>query len=232
MTADDDKQLFIYEEIMFLFLGGRSGTVAMDFAPHIISGAIMAELLLEERIVVEGPSKVRVNIQDETPVGDAILDDCLRKIVRTKQQDSMQTWVTRLAENSNLRHRVARRLCDRGILRADEETILFLFTRKFYPEVNPEPERKITDRLRQAIFSDDPHVEPRTTVLISLAYGTNLLNRIVGHKDYKNRKGRIEQIVKGELTGQATRQAIATYQATVAVATMMPAIMMTSFGSP
>ncbi len=140
----------------------------------------------------------------------------------------MQTWVSRLAGTKNLRHKVARQLCDRGILRADEDKVLFIFTRQVYPEIDPLPEKQIVDRLRTAIFTDHDQLDPRTVVLISLANGADLLNQTFGRKEVRSRKKRIEQIVNGELTGKATKNVIAACQAAVMVAAIMPVIMATT----
>jgi hypothetical protein len=115
-------------------------------------------------------------------------------------------------------------LCERGILRAAEDTILLLFARKIYPEVNPEPERKLIERLRQAIFTDSRDVAPQTVVLVSLANSTGLLKVVFDKKELKGRKARIEEIINGEITGKAAKEAIEAMQAAVMVCCIMPAI--------
>jgi protein-disulfide isomerase-like protein with CxxC motif len=123
---------------------------------------------------------------------------------------------------------VARQLCRRGILRADEDKVLLIFTRKIYPEVNPEPENKLIERLRRAIFTDTRDIDPRTVVLLSLANSTGLLKVVFDKKKLKGRKARIKQIVDGEITGKAATEAIQAMQAAVMVACIMPTIMATS----
>jgi len=123
---------------------------------------------------------------------------------------------------------VAQQLCRRGILRAAEDKVLLIFTRKIYPEVNPEPERKLIERLRQAIFTESRDVDPRTVVLVSLANNTGLLKAVFDNKKLKGRKARIEEIINGEITGKAAKEAIEAMQAAVMVACIMPAIMTTT----
>jgi hypothetical protein len=143
-----------------------------------------------------------------------------------KKRASLQTWVSRLAGMKNLRHKVAQQLCHRGILRADKDKVLHVFTRRIYPEINPVPEEKILERLRAAVLGYTDEIEPRTVVLISLANAANLLSENLGRKEVKDRKKRIERIVNGEMTGNATKEAIAACQAAVFVAVIMPAVMM------
>ena len=113
----------------------------------------------------------------------------------------------------------------------DEKTILLLFTQRIYPEINPEPEREIINRLHNTIFTDTDDIDARTIVLLSLAKSANILPVIFGKKEIKQRKKRIEQIVNGDIAGKATKEAIEAMQAAVMVACMMPAIMTTTITS-
>jgi hypothetical protein len=102
---------------------------------------------------------------------------------------------------------------------------LLLFTRKIYPELNPVPERRLIERLRQAIFTDGRDIDPRTVVLVSLADSTGLLKVVFDKKKLKGRKDRIKEISNGEITGKAAKEAIQAMQAAVMVACIMPAVM-------
>ncbi|MDO3388245.1 GPP34 family phosphoprotein [Gilvimarinus sp. SDUM040013] len=224
----NDINLFLYEEIMLLALRDEEGTIAASFVEQVIAGAVLAELLLGGRISVGGSKKQLVDIHDATHAGDPIVDECLDKISASKKPASLQAWVTQLAGLKDLRHRVAQQLCERGILRADQDKVLFLFKRRIYPEINSVPEKAIIERLRAAIFSDTAELDPRTVVLISLADGSDLLNQTFGRKELKGRQERIKQIANGELTGKATKDVITACQTAVMVAAIMPAIVSTT----
>lgn len=224
----DPKSLFLYEEIMLLALRDKQGTVTTDYLEYAIAGAVLAELLLDRRITISDARKQLVDVQDSNLTGDPIIDECLDKMRAAKRRASLQTWVSRLASIKDLRHRVGQQLCNRGILRADKEKVLHIFTRRTYPEINPVPEEKIIERLRAAVLGDDEQVEPRTAVLVSLANGANLLSENLGRKEVKNRRKRIKQIVNGEMTGKATQEAIAASQAALMVTVIFPAVIATS----
>ena len=218
--------LFLHEEIMLLALRDEEGTIASgSMYQYAVSGAIVAELLLNKRIGVdESRKKKLVNLVDSTLIGEPLLDECLGKISSAKRRASLQTWVSRFAGLKNLKHRLAEQLCQRGILRTGEDKVILIFTRKIYPEVNPEPEQRVINRLREAIFTDTEDVDPRTAVLLSLAHNADLLKNAFDKKELKRRKARIKQVINGEMTGKAAKEAIEAMQAAVTVACIMPAI--------
>lgn len=213
---------------MLLALRNDKGTVAAGFVEYAVAGAVLAELLLDGRISVGDTKKKLVDLKTADPVGDPVIDECLERMGAAKRRASLNTWVSRLAGIKGLRHKVAQQLCDRGILRAEEGSVLFIFTRKTYPELNPEPEMKIVERLRSAIFCEGDRLDPRTVVLISLAHSNNLLSENLGRKEIRSQKKRIERIVNGELIGKATKEVIEACQAAVMVAVIVPTIMASS----
>ena len=226
-----EKSLFLYEEIMLLALRDEKGTIATGFPEHVVAGAILAELLLDNRITIEDTRKQLVNIINQRPVGDPVIDECIEKMATAKRRASLKAWVQKLADVKDLRHKVARQLCDRGILRAEEDKVLLLFKRRIYPEIDPAPEKKIIKRLRTAIFTDHHRLDPRTVVLVSLASGSDLLRQAFGRKELKTRKKRIEQIANGDMTGQATKEVIAACQTALIIAATIPAMISTTVNS-
>ena len=223
------KALCLHEEILLLALRDKKGTIVQGpMYQHAMAGAILAELLLAKRIVVEEGKKKLVNLISDKPLDEPVIDECLEKIATAKRRAAAQTWVSRFANIKKFKHRVARGLCDRGILRADEGTVLLIFRRKVYPEINPEPERKLIERLRKAIFTSTREVDPRTVLLLSLANGVGLLKIPFDKKRLKRRKGRIERLTSGELMGKATREAVQAAQAAVMVACIVPTMAATT----
>lgn len=238
-----EPSLYLQEEILLLALRDEAGTVAADHTYHFaLGGAILSELLLGNRIAIdEGRSrdhtagfgawlrqafteKNLVDLADNRPLGDPLLDECLGRIATAKRRASMKTWITRFAHVGKLQHRIAEGLCRRGVIRADTGTILLIFKRRIYPELDPRPERAVIERLRKAIFTDTREIDPRTVVLISLADSAGVLRIPFGRRELRARRKRIEQITSGELMGKATKQAIQAAQAAVATAACVPVI--------
>ncbi len=220
----ESKPLHLYEEILLLALSDRKGTFTTYVAEFAIAGAVLAELMLAGRIALADAKKQMIELREERPFGDPILDEALERIAAAKRRATLQVWITRVAGLKRLRRRAALQLVRRGVLRADEKTVLLVFKREVYPEIDPGPERRLVERLRAAIESESTTVDPRTVIVISVAKGLGLLDGVLGKGLVKRRKKRIERIVNGEATGKAARAVVEAAEAAVFVATMVPVI--------
>jgi Golgi phosphoprotein 3 len=231
--VEDIGRLFLYEEIMLLALKDEEGTIASGtMYNYAVGGAVIAELLLGQSITVDQSKRKKlVTVVNPELLNDSLIDEWLMKMSSAKRRKALQDWVSRIANTKDLKHRIAIQLCQRGILKMDEKTILLLFTQRIYPEINPEPEQEIINRLHNIIFTDTDDIDARTVVLLSLAKSANILPVIFGKKEIKQRKKRIEQIVNGDIAGKATKEAIEAMEAAVMVACIMPAIMTTTIAS-
>jgi len=219
------REIFLHEELMLLALRDRNGTIAAGTNyTFAVGGAVVAELLLSERIGLDRDGKkVMVEVLDATAFRDSVLDEWLEKMAESKKRRTPQDWVTRIASTKDLKHRVARRLSQRGILRTDEDKVLWIFTRKIYPELDPGPERRLMDRLETAIFGDGD-VDPRTAVLLSVAHHGGVLRAVFDKGRLKTRDARIKQISEGAVSAKATKEAIEAMQAAVLVAVFIPTV--------
>lgn len=222
--------LHLYEEVLLLALRNDKGTVAASVMyQHALGGAILAELIFDGhvRIATEGRSSYAEVIRSAR-VGDPLLAECLNRIATAKRRAKLETWIERFGNTSGLRHRVAGQLVDKGVLREDEKRMLLLFTRRIYPELDPTHERRIVQRLEQAIYSDTVTVDPRTTVLVALAHHANLLKLNLDRARLKTRKDRIRAVIAGNAIGSAAKQAIEAAQAALAATAVLPAIIASS----
>jgi len=202
-------KLFLHEEILLLALRDEKGTIdSGSVYAYAVGGAVLAELLVRRRVELVGTGKKRfVEAIDAKPVGDPLLDECLRRIGDARRRGTAATWVGRFAGLRRLRDRLAEGLCRRGILRAEEKEVLVFFKRKIYPAVNPEPEREVVQRLEKAIFTEGD-VDARTIVLLSLANAARLLPMVFEKRALKARRDRIKALVEQESLGIAVKSAI------------------------
>ena len=217
--------LFLHEEVLLLALRDKEGTLAPGTMCGVaLGGAFLAELLLAGRVRIQESGKQKlIEVVNSQPIGEPILDQCLEMVAKASRRANPAMWVRRFMAIKGGLRRATERLCACGILRASTGKVLGIFTRDTYPEVNPEPERRLIARLHRVIFSDSGAVEERTSVLVSLAYRAGLLKVVFDKKQLATRKPRIEQISRGEMAGDAVKGAVESMvdDATMCIVTTM-----------
>ncbi len=227
MTNDRSaSRLNVHEELLLVALKDREGSINWRASQLklVIAGGIMADLLLRHHIDVTSDTQHRVRVVDSGSTDHAVLDEAIETIQDSERQMPLQDWVWRLSRLKHLKHRVAETLCDRGVLRAEEERVLFFFKKWRYPEVDSGPESRLAERLRDAIFSESSQIELRTAVELSLLYHSGWINILIPHDQWTDHQDRIERISDGDLIGEATQEAIQAAQAAAAIATTMPSM--------
>ncbi len=220
---DHKLELYLHEEVLLLALRNEEGTAPFgsNYA-FSLAAAVIAELMLNRRIRIADKKRSLIEMTDALPVGDSILDDCLERIVKARRRARIETWVNRFVA-LRLTDRVARSLCRKGVLKANEDRILWIFKRRIYPELNPEPERNLIERLRSAIFTDQKDISPRTAALLSLARPTGLLEMAFDRNDLKKRQDRLAKVCNGLVLGQATSESIEAAQQAAMIAASVAA---------
>jgi len=222
--------LRLHEQLMLLALKDEKGTVESKAGMYqfALGGAILSELVLAGCVEVEPGKRPLVTLLRVKDQRDPVLDECLDLVAAATRRRKAANWVSRFARVKRLRHRVAERLCRRGILKDSQDRVLLLFTRKVYPTINPVPERQLVANLRNAIHSDGKIDDPRMSVLLALAHGTGLLSVHFDKRTLRARKRRLERIATGELVAGATREAVQAAQAAVLAATTAATIATTA----
>jgi hypothetical protein len=220
----------LYQAVMLLALSEERGTMNGAYVEYATAAALLSELLMHERIAIEADNKNKVSVVDDASTDDALLDEALGQIKSAKRKRKLQDWVQKLGQLKDLKHKVAQSLADAHIVAAEKEKVLWLFERRVYPELNPEPEQQIREAMRSAVMSDD-EAEPRVAILVALANSAKLLPQVFTKQELKQRKKRIEQLEKGEKVSAAAKQAVAAIEAAVMVAAIMPAITAASTAS-
>jgi len=219
------NDLYLHHEVLLLALRDDKGTTTSSMYAYAMAGAMLSELLLHERIVCSEDKKQIVAVVNDESMGDPLLDELLQMIGESTKHRAATHWVTKAASIKKLHHRVAAPLCEKGILKADERKILFLFTQKVYPELEGSFEDAIRLRMASVMFDDSKLPDERTAVLVALASASGLMRYNFAPVELKQHALRIKKLAKGELLAAgATRAAIEAVQAAVMVAVMIPAV--------
>ena len=219
------EQLPLYEEILLLALDDAQGTTPTgSMFANAMGGAMLAELAMDGLVKISDDKHKRITLVSGTIPSDPILAECVALVAGTKKPKKASDWVLKFGSLKDLKNRTARHLVVKGVLKEDTGTVLRIFKRTIYPEIDGGPERHLMGRLEQAIFTETPEVDQRTLVIVALARATNMLPTIFDKKKLKARKERLEQLSSGQMAGAATREAVEAMQAAIFVCTIVPAI--------
>jgi hypothetical protein len=223
---EKNTHFHIYEEILLLALRDKKGTLFLDVHyQQALAGALLAELLLKSKIEIEYSGKKKfIKVVDSKLTGDALLDECIVKMTGAKRRVRIENWVQRFANIRRLKNRAAINLCRKGVLKQEESKIMFLFTRKIYPEVDPRPEKQLLAKLDKAIFGNSKEIDAETVILIAICNSTGILKHLFDKNKLKENKNRIKELTTGNLIGNATKEAVEAMQAAIMVAVLIPAI--------
>ncbi len=219
----------LYEEILLLALDDQKGTPSSGgFFENAMGGAILAELAMNGSIAIAGDKGKKVKILRRVRLDDPILDECLALVTDAKKPKKASDWVMKFAGLKDLKHRAARQLVTKGVLTEETGSVLKIFKRTIYPEVDGGPEEDLRERMKKAIFTSTMELEDRTVVIVALTQACSMLNGIFPKKKLKERKQRLEKLTSGQLAGKATKEAVEAVQAAILVCAVMPVIITAS----
>jgi golgi phosphoprotein 3 len=212
------NHLTLADEIVVLMLHDDTGEIRPAYAGVAniaIAGGILMELALLGRIDTDLTS---LFIVDPNPVGDKLLDQALQQIATEPQKRSSAWWLERLGlHNGDLSGRVLGRLVEAGILRAEDQRFLWVFSRRAYPQSSGRAEREAKARLMSVIF-DDALPDPRDTLLFSLADTSGILNQMLTPKEMRKASKRIAEVVALEEIGRSVRAIVSNRRMALAAA--------------
>ena len=206
--------LRIAEELILLLLDKDTG--ALTPVPNrslrcALAGAVLMDLELEDRIDTD---LERLFLVDSTPVGDDLLDPCLRLVAGTAETRDAAYWIDRLAESAHadqVRSSALDRLVERGIVQR-ETGGLHSVTRRVvrsrrYPQVDGEAEREVELRVMTVLFSEEIPA-PRDIMLIALVNACGIFGRLLSPGEMAEVRDRLELICKMDLIARTVFAAI------------------------
>lgn len=200
------KHLTLADEIVVLMLDDDAGEIRSDCLPVATVaavGGVLMELSLQGRIDTD---LTTLTVVDPTPTGDTLLDYFLKQLADAPTPMSSAGWIDELASrNTDLVPQVLARLVDAGILREDERRLLWMFSRRAYPQVSGQESREAKARLIAIIFNDEVP-DPRDTLLMGLTSATGALTKVLTRAELDAAAGRISQVTALEEIGRAVMQ--------------------------
>ena len=206
------------EEIMLLLLDDKDGSFlpipewSMQCA---LAGAVLMDLALDDRIDTDLDSLILV---DGKPTGDPLLDPTLERIVASGDVQGARYWVENTASYADeIREAALARLVENGVLSREEDRFLWVFRSRRYPVIDGRAEQEVKLRIMGVLLSDEIP-DPRDIVIICLCDACGIFNELLSPRELERARGRIDQVRKMDLIGQAVAKSVWEIQASLAMA--------------
>jgi len=156
--------MLLAEEFLMLALTAKR-RVGGSALGHGVAGALMTELAIDDKIVLQGQS---VLVFDGRLAGDEFLDEALKIIAICCQEKSAKWCVRKLSSSmKGLLERYVARMEKQGLLASKRTKALGIFPYTWHEVRQPELAIALRDRLRKAILQPGP-LDPRTAALAGL----------------------------------------------------------------
>lgn len=216
--------MIIAEDLLLLLTDDESGKSITDESSLdlALAGAVLLELAQLGRVTVAGPDEDvkegRLRVLDGSPIGDAVLDESLRR-VGDKAGKKPESVLNPLGKD--LREQLLERLTAAGILRRQDGKVLGIFPTKRWPAVDRAHEAEVMTRLRSALVVGTTP-DPRTAALAALLSAVDAPHKVLGaageELDSKAVRRRAKEIREGAWAADAVGKAIEAVQAAVMTA--------------
>ena len=202
------------EEIVLLLLDDEGQVTQLPVsATHIvIAGAALMELALRNRIDTDVKT---LTVVDRAGTGDDILDDALAHLDGLGGELNIPAALYGIAIRSEgYRLKALQRLVDHRVLRDEGGRFLWVSPNRQYPIIDDREQREVRERLRQILLTDEIP-DPRDVVLLCLVESSHLLPHVLSPEELAQTTGRIEQLTRLDLIGQAVHRAVGDIRSSV-----------------
>lgn len=187
-----------------------------------LSAAMIADLLIEERVALSEDKDPRVSIVDALPTGRTVLDKVLSRVV---EKDG--TKLSTLVQDSKLNPEaeVVDVLVGDGVVDVVPKKFLGLIPEK-RPTLNPVPEREIRERLRNVIAGGRPTATDAT--LLAILQGLGVAKKVLSDEadgmSARELKQRVEQVSDEVSVGVAIKRALDSLNSAILTAAIVPVV--------
>jgi len=227
-----ETRLTLMEEVLLLGLKDKEGYTSFwnDCISSGLRGCILIELALRGRVELEragmrrkGLLSRKIILKNSDPCGDVLLDEALKHVKETNQQETVQTWIEYLSGETwnplklryqlkNVRERLAKNLVEKGVLTTEKQNFL-LFDMTTHPITDNLQKNKLIKKVQEAVLSkwvNDPHrMEKRMLSLIFLAHSSDVLENAfapLNDDDYDVAMKRVRDLLDLDLEAEAAKE--------------------------
>jgi hypothetical protein len=193
-----------------------------------MAGALLLELLETGHLAEDGRHLVAAPPSPERPEPTGLLGEALAVVRNFPKPRDAKGWVQRLPrELKPIHHRVAHELVERGVVDERRRDVLGISLRTRYPEVDPEPERRLRERLR-AVLLEGATPSTHEALLISLLQPYDMVKGLVERPERKAATKRAKEVAEQTPVTGAVGATVRDAQAAVMAAVIAASVVSTT----
>jgi len=199
--------LTLFEELYLMAIDDEKGVLVPSAKGRLgcgLAGAVLAQLALMDKIKVN--ENHRLEISDNEPTGDELMDEFLREVKESKPR-KVSYWVSALNEHPKLMFKqISERLVVKGILNQEDDH-LFWPSQSSNPQADVPLKYGIKRRLRGTILANED-IDLHNLTLLSIIRACNLLKLVYTKDERKAAQRRIHEKFIGEALDNPIAQTI------------------------
>lgn len=215
--------MLIAEEL-FLLLRRDDGKPENAWAQrgYGFAAAVVTDLVVAERVTLSDDRDPRMTVLVPGPAGHPALDAAL---ARLEQRDGKKLSSLVTDGKVDREDELAAALAAAGVIRVEEKRALGLVPER-YPVVDPEPERRVRERLRTVLVGGT--ASPADAALLAILQGLDIAPQVLaderGDLGKKDLRRRIEEVSADVAAGDAVGRAVAAMNTAMMTAVIVPIV--------
>jgi Golgi phosphoprotein 3 len=194
-----------------------SSNYEVDYA---LAGALLAELLLLEKIRINEDGRVEANPVSYTD--DPILAIVLKKIKKEKKSRKINFWIRVFGQDQiKIKEQIIENLIQKKIFTAKKKKFLWI-PYKEYTQQDTTAKFFSKEMLRLVVFAREKSGD-QAIILLSLVRACNLLDHLFTVDEIAAAKTRVNELVKNETVGNSVMETIQEISDAAAIAVLAAA---------
>jgi hypothetical protein len=188
----------LYESLFLLSIHEDKGTYIRSTVDRIkpaLVGAALAELALLKKI--QTSDNHRLQILDDSPVEDDILNDLLGSLKESEKERKFGYWINALTQKpEKTRKHITERLIQKGIVTQEDDHLLWVVPSPLEPGANVSSKFSLIKHLRDVVFTQE-NLTQRDIALLSLVRACGFLDLVFLRDERRIASRQINELIVG-----------------------------------
>lgn len=215
------KAMFsIAEELFLISVHEKKHTLSFSSnyeVDYALAGALLAELLLLEKISINEES--RLEIKAEATTDNPLLAIVLKKIKKEKRTRKINYWIRLLGQDQKkVKDQIIENLIQKNVIAAKKKKFLWI-PYKEYTQQDTTAKFFSKEMLRLVVFAKEKSGD-QAIILLSLVRACNLLDHLFTIDEIGAAKVRVNELVKNEVLGNSVMVTIQEISDATAIAVL------------